>query len=114
MQFLKTLFWVALAVVLALLARSNWTSVTLKLWGGLLVDVNLPLLLLAAFLLGLLPTVILYRARLWALKRRLEPYERTAALAATAEPAPSPTPTVMTNEAAAGEERIATDSKIWP
>ena len=72
MQFLKTLFWVILAVVLVLFARANWTVVTLELWGNLQADVKLPVLVIGAFLLGFLPTLIVYRARLWSLKRRLE------------------------------------------
>jgi lipopolysaccharide assembly protein A len=76
MQFLKTLFWVALAIILVLFARANWDSVTLNLWGGLQADVKKPVLIGAAFLLGFLPTYIVYRSRLWSLKRRLEPAER--------------------------------------
>ena len=72
MQFLKTLFWVVLAVVVVLFAHANWNVVTLNLWGGLEADVKLPALLIGAFLLGFLPTFILYRARLWSLKRRHE------------------------------------------
>ena len=72
MQFLKTLFWVILAVVLVLFARANWNMVTLELWGNLQADVKLPVLVIGAFLLGFLPTLIIYRARLWSLKRRLE------------------------------------------
>src|SRR4051812_42344363 len=76
MQFLKTLFWVALAIILVLFARANWDSVTLNLWGGLQADVKKPVLIGTAFLLGFLPTYIVYRSRLWSLKRRLEPSER--------------------------------------
>ncbi len=72
MQFLKTLFWVMLAVVLVLFARANWNVVTLELWGNLQADVKLPVLVIGAFLLGFLPTMILDRTRLWSLKRRLE------------------------------------------
>jgi len=72
MQFLKTLFWVIFAVVLVLFARANWESVTLNLWGGLQADVKLPALVIFAFLLGFLPTLIIYRTRLWSLRRRLE------------------------------------------
>jgi lipopolysaccharide assembly protein A len=72
MQFLKTLFWVILAVVLVLFAYTNWKMVTIELWGNLEADVKLPVLVIGAFLLGFLPTFILYRARLWSLKRRLE------------------------------------------
>lgn len=79
MQFLKTLFWVALAVVLVLFARANWVAVTVKLWGGLEADIKLPVLVFAAFLVGFLPTLILYRARLWSLRRRFETQERNLA-----------------------------------
>jgi uncharacterized integral membrane protein len=106
MQFLKTLFWIALTVVLVLFAKANWNAVTLKLWGGLEADVKLPVLVLAAFLLGFLPTFIVYRARLWSLRRRLEP--ATVSIAPTR---PIPSPVAVDN----GEgERVATDSKVWP
>ena len=72
MQFLKTLFWVILAVVLVLFAYTNWKMVTIELWGNLEADVKLPVLVIGAFLLGFLPTFILYRTRLWSLRRRLE------------------------------------------
>ena len=72
MQFLKTLFWVILAVVLVLFAHANWNVVTVNLWGGLQADVKLPVLVIFAFLLGFVPTLLVYRARLWTLKRRLE------------------------------------------
>lgn len=72
MQFLKTLFWVVLAVVLVLFAHANWKMVTIDLWGGLQADVKLPVLVVLAFLIGFVPTLLVYRARLWALKRRVE------------------------------------------
>ena len=72
MQFLKTLFWVILAVAMVLFAHANWHMVTIELWGGLQADVKLPVLVIAAFLLGFLPTLIVYRTRLWTLRRRLE------------------------------------------
>jgi hypothetical protein len=39
--------------------------------------VKKPVLVGAAFLLGFLPTYILYRSRLWSLRRRLDPLDRT-------------------------------------
>ncbi len=91
MQFLKTLFWVAVAVVLVLFAVANWEPVTIKLWAGLMADVKLPVLVIAAFLLGFLPTFIIYRARMWSLRRRFEPLERTISIAPPRPPA-SPAP----------------------
>ena len=111
MQFLKTLFWVALAVVLVLFAKGNWHAVTLRLWGGLEADVKLPILLLAAFLLGFVPMFILHRARLWSVRRRLDAHERQ--LAVMHQPAPAPEPSADT-PAPTAEDRIATDSKVWP
>lgn len=89
MQFLKTLFWVVLAVVVVLFARENWNAVSLSLWAGLIVEVKLPALLGAAFLLGFLPMYLVYRGRLWTLRRRLQQPER---LTVANQPAPAPAP----------------------
>ena len=77
MQFLKTLFWVLVAVIVALFASRNWGDVTLNLWGDIQADIKVPLLLLIVFLLGLLPTWLIQRARIWSLNRRLEALERS-------------------------------------
>jgi uncharacterized integral membrane protein len=76
MQFLKTLFWVLIAVVLALFASRNWSDVTLSLWGDIQADIKLPVLLLIVFLLGFLPTWLILRARLWSHGRRIDAMER--------------------------------------
>ena len=83
MQFLKTLFWVLLAVFIALFASRNWSDVTLNLWGDIQVDIKIPVLLLAMFLLGFLPTFLIERARLWAMRRRVEAQERQQSAVAT-------------------------------
>ena len=87
MQFLKTLFWVLLAVFIALFASSNWSDVTLNLWGDIQVDIKIPVLLAVMFLLGFLPTFLIERARLWTLRRRIEAQERQQAAVMTT-PAP--------------------------
>ncbi len=76
MQFLKVLFWCLLAFVAALFTYGNWTSVPIRLWSGLIADVNLPLLVLVAFLLGYLPTTIYHHAVRWRLRQRLTTMER--------------------------------------
>ncbi len=85
MQFLKTLFWVLVAVIIALFANRNWSDVTLNLWGDIQADIKVPVLLGFVFLLGFLPPFLIYRARAWALRRRGEP-----TLVAPAAPAPTP------------------------
>ena len=79
MQFLKTLFWVLVAVIVALFASRNWSDVTLNLWGDIQADIKIPLLLLVIFLLGLLPTWLILRARIWSLNRRMESLDRSRA-----------------------------------
>jgi uncharacterized integral membrane protein len=86
MQFLKTLFWVLIAVVVALFATRNWLDVTLNLWGDIQADIKLPVLLLIAFLLGFIPIWLVMRARLWTLRRRLEAMERNRAAAFGMQP----------------------------
>ena len=70
MQFLRTLFWVVIAVFLAIMARNNWTDVTVNLWGSLQADIKLPLLLLVFFILGFLPPFLVLRAKLWQVRRK--------------------------------------------
>ncbi len=119
MQFLKTLFWVALAVILVLFATVNWHAVTMNLWGGLQADVKLPVLILVSFLLGFLPMLIVHRARIWTMRRRLEALERQAtavaytapAISSPAEPAAAP---AAAPEPRPADDRIATDNKVWP
>jgi putative membrane protein len=111
MQFLKTLFWVVLTVILVLFAKANWIAVPLRLWGGLEADVKLPVLVLFAFLLGLLPTLLIYRARLWSLRRRLDPAERSVTIVSAPSAAK---PAVTVGNAPSAGERVATDSTAWP
>jgi uncharacterized integral membrane protein len=81
MQFLKTVFWVLVAVIVALFARANWSDATLNLWGDIQADIKIPVLLLIAFLLGFLPTWLILRARIWSLNRRIEALDRNRAAA---------------------------------
>jgi putative membrane protein len=88
MRFLSTLFWVLLAVIVALFASRNWSDVTLSLWGDIQADVKIPILLLIALLLGFLPTWLIMRARIWTHRRRVEALERRHAPAAAETRAP--------------------------
>lgn len=86
MQFLRTLFWVVIAAFVAVLASRNWRDVTLNLWGNMQADIKLPVLIAVIFLLGLLPTLLVMRARLWQVRRRLLNAERSLAALSTVEP----------------------------
>jgi lipopolysaccharide assembly protein A len=86
MSFLRTLFWIVVAVIVALFCFNNWTRVSINLWNGLILDTKLPVLLFLAFLLGLMPTLILWQATRWRLRRRLQSSEPVIMTAPLAEP----------------------------
>ena len=46
MQFLRTAFWVVIAVALALFCVANYTRVEVNLWGDLVMETKLPVLLI--------------------------------------------------------------------
>jgi hypothetical protein len=88
MQFLKTALWVVLAVALALFCKANWITVPVKLWGDMIADAKLPVLVVGAFLLGALPLWIFSRATRWRLKKRLDSAERALVSATTSTALP--------------------------
>lgn len=71
MSFLKTLFWIVVAVIVALFCFNNWTVVDVNLWNGLILETKLPLLLAVFFLLGLIPPLLLWQATRYRLRRRI-------------------------------------------
>jgi putative membrane protein len=87
MQFLRTILWVAIAVIVAIVASENWHDVTLDLWGNIQVDIKVPVLLILVFLIGFLPPFLILRGRLWQVRRRLESLERAHAAPPVAAPA---------------------------
>ncbi|WP_294190659.1 hypothetical protein, partial [uncultured Sphingomonas sp.] len=108
MQFLKILFWCLLAFIAAVFTFGNWTTVSIQLFGDLVMEINLPLLLLLTFLLGFLPTLIYQHVIRWRLRQRLSAAERAlvstraiseAALPEQAPPSPAPAPPPTSTEA---------------
>ena len=72
MSFLKTLFWIVVAVVVALFCFNNWTIVGVNLWNGMILETKLPLLLATFFLLGLIPPLLLWQATRYRLRRQTQ------------------------------------------
>lgn len=95
MQIVRTIFWVLLAVFLVLFAVNNWVPVEVRIWEGLLLESKLAALVIAAFLLGLVPAWVLYRATRWRLGRRIATLE--ASLAALRPQPPVATTTQLEN-----------------
>lgn len=90
MQFLKTLLIVLAVGVAVAFAFNNWTTVPVRMWGGLIADINLPLLMLLCFLGGLIPTWLWHQAVRWRLRQRLTSSERAVNDLRNAAAAPAP------------------------
>lgn len=75
MQFIKTLFWVLLAILLVAFSYNNWNDVTVKIWSDTLLDTKLPMLIIGSFLLGFVPMWMVYRGARWTSKRRITSLE---------------------------------------
>ncbi|MET0250616.1 MAG: LapA family protein [Novosphingobium sp.] len=71
MQIIRTIAWVVLTIVLVLFAVANWRPVEVTLWTDLILDTRLPVLVVGAFLLGLVPMWLVHRTAVWRLRRRL-------------------------------------------
>lgn len=111
MHFLKLVFGLLLLVAFVFLAASNWYNVPVFVSPGhgavlvseqavvdatgqaavgaphnVRIDINLPLLLAATFLIGFLPYFILHRTTRWSLRRKLAQAKRE--LEASKHPVP--------------------------
>ncbi|WP_404712801.1 hypothetical protein [Sphingomonas sp. MMS24-J13] len=87
MGFLRTLFWVAVTVVVVVFSIRNWVPVTINLFGDLQADVKLPVLLMIVFLIGFVPLYLWHYAWRWRERRR-----RTSELGAAVQPVVTPEP----------------------
>ena len=93
MQFLRTAFWVVLAVAIALFCKANNRPMEIKIWGDIVWETRIWFPILAAFLLGFVPLWIVARANRWRLKRQLENAEKAiASVNASTIAAASPVP----------------------
>ena len=100
MQIVRTVLWVAIVFALGLFSAFNWIDVDILIWDDLVLTTKLPVLIFAAFLLGLLPMWMVHSAMRWRLKRRiasLEAAQRSlaasqAAMAAPTQADPAETP----------------------
>jgi len=92
MQFIKTLFWVILAIILVVFAVNNWTLASVQIWGDVRIDTKLPVLVIGAFLLGFVPLWLLHRTTKWRLNRRIKSLEAAAQPAPQAETKPDVAP----------------------
>jgi putative membrane protein len=91
MRFLKVLFWLLLGGLFAAFVIYNGDErVSIQLWGGLIADFSLPLLLILVFLAGFLPSLIAYQTLRWRMRQRFAGLERALADLRAVNQAPPP------------------------
>ena len=71
MKIVRTIVWVLLLVALLIFSINNWNPIEVKIWEGLVLETKIPALVVVAFLIGLVPMWLLYRATSWNYERRL-------------------------------------------
>jgi len=79
MKSLRSILWLVIVAALAAFSAANWQPVELVVWQGLVLDTKLPALVIAAFLLGLVPMWLVHRTMRWRLQRRITNLETTLA-----------------------------------
>ena len=86
MQFLRTAFWVVLAVAIALFCKANNRPTEIKIWGDIVWGTRIWFPILIAFLVGAIPFWIMARTTRWRMKRKLENTERALIAASSTAP----------------------------
>ena len=95
MRFLKVLLFIVLGLLLAWFWTLNWVPVTVRLWAPYELVIRLPVLIVAAVLIGWLPGALFHSLSRWRWTRKLTRTEaELEARRTVAEPAApvSPTP----------------------
>jgi hypothetical protein len=83
-----------LVVALLIFSINNWEKrIVVKIWENLVVETNIPALVVVSFLIGFVPMWLLHRASSWNYQRRINSLENAAKTAAMAS-APPPPPAV--------------------
>ncbi|MGB3711785.1 MAG: LapA family protein [Erythrobacter sp.] len=75
MQIVRTIVWVLILFGILAFSLFNWKPVEVALWENLVLETKIPALVIAAFLLGLVPTWLYHRSVRWSLKRRIRSLE---------------------------------------
>ena len=94
MAFLRTLFWIAITVIVVVFSVRNWVAVPVNLFGDTVVETKLPMLLFVGFLIGFIPLYVWHRVVKWRHNRRLSALERSAPPPVVTPP---PVPTVYSD-----------------
>ena len=83
MQIIRTIAWVLLVCGILIFSFYNWQPVEVTIWENLVLETKVPVLLVLAFLAGLLPLLAYHLSVKWSLKRRIRNLESSLKTLAT-------------------------------
>ena len=89
MQIIRTISWVLILFAILAFSFFNWEPVEVALWDEIVLETKVPVLVIVAFLLGLVPMWLYHRSVKWSLGRRIRSLEssiKSNALARRPEP----------------------------
>lgn len=86
MQIVRTVIWVLILFGLLTFSFFNWDPVEVNLWNNLVLETKVPVLVIVAFLLGLLPMWLYHRGLKWRLTRRISTLENATRANALSRP----------------------------
>ena len=78
MQIVRTVVWVLILFGLLTFSFFNWDTVEVNLWSSMVLETKVPVLVISAFLLGLVPMWLYHRGMKWRLERRISALETAA------------------------------------
>ncbi|MEM6475127.1 MAG: LapA family protein [Pseudomonadota bacterium] len=102
MQIVRTLLIILVVAAMAIFSSFNWQPIEVNLWEDIVWETKMPMLVIVAFIGGLLPMWLYHRSVTWSLGRRMRSLEnsiKSNAIARRPEPstpAPQPTPAAST------------------
>ena len=85
MNYVRTVVWVVLLMILLVFSLNNWTTVDVKIWEGIILETKLPALVVIAFLLGLVPMWLISKAGRWRMQRQIRGLQGMAASSLSTE-----------------------------
>ena len=95
MQIVRTIIWVLILFAILTFSFFNWDTVEVNLWENLVLETKVPVLVIIAFLLGIIPMWLYHRSVKWSQSRRIRSLEasiKSTALAQRHEPSASAAP----------------------
>ena len=118
MQIIRTIVWVVILFAMLTFSFFNWDTVEVNLWENLVLETKVPVRVIIAFLLGLVPMWLYHRSVKWSLSRRIRSLEnsiKSTALAQRHEPAAADTPMDKpVDEAAKAEDSLTPEESDKP